>query len=141
MMPMHYNVTDVHARMVQAVSTLKRLPQHVLRGYISSWPEIAFERTEHGRGPGKIKIPPKAREIAEMDEAIRWLAWVPVLDRQVIWDMADAPPTPVFVIARQNGLSEAEVVWPGSTALACLKPSAMPPQPAKRSTTIGRRRL
>ena len=53
---MYYAPLDIDTRMTAAESTLRRLPAHVMRGYLSSWPEIAWEPTEHGRGLTKANF-------------------------------------------------------------------------------------
>jgi len=53
---MYYAPLDIDTRMTAAESTLRRLPKLVMRGYLSSWPEIAWEPTEHGRGLTKANF-------------------------------------------------------------------------------------
>lgn len=125
---MPYTVADIHTPMVQAASTLRMLPVQRLRGYKSSWSEVVRQVvTGYGWHDPTWRIPPKARAITEMDEALRWLTWVAGLARRVIWYMGEDPPRTVYAVARENGVVEAEVGLPWQFGLACIVHRLMRP--------------
>lgn len=75
---MHFTPLEVHARMVRTESTLSRFPRMVLAGPRSS--ASSARNTADMSAAGRSRL---AREITGMDEAPRWLAWVPLLKEYI----------------------------------------------------------
>ena len=80
-------VEDVANRFEQAARTARRLPPVRVQGYFSVWP--AFVRTEYermaGDDPPPVRFPPSPVEIDQMLEVMRWVQWLEVEQRHLVW--------------------------------------------------------
>lgn len=82
-----WTIIDVADRLDQAAITLKKIPKDKVQGYSSYWPEIVRKYIEaYGRESARYnKIPPSAKQITEMDEALRWLLWNDRYEAKLLW--------------------------------------------------------
>lgn len=78
---------DVAARFVEAAETGRRLPPVRVQGYFNVWP--AFVRKEwEGFADKDYKyrpLPPTPEAIERMLETMRWVQWLEVEQRHLIW--------------------------------------------------------
>ena len=87
-----WTVTDVADRFEEAVQTMHRLPSVRVQGYFNAWPDIvrtvwekmAAKTEDRGRLP-----PPPPDAISRMDETFRWLVWLEVEERKLVWMRAE----------------------------------------------------
>lgn len=79
-----------------------------MRGFGSGWPDVVRESIEsYGWNPAtKVKLAPSARDISQMQEAMGWLLWIGVLERQIVWGMAEGRR--IERLAWENGVSVAD---------------------------------
>lgn len=82
-----WTIEDVAARFVEAAETGRRLPPVRVQGYFNVWP--AFVRDEWERyGAGDLRplhFPPSPAAIERMLESMRWMQWLEVEQRHLIW--------------------------------------------------------
>jgi len=82
-----WSVEDVAARFEEAASTARRLPPVRVQGYFNSWPEVirtqweAFCAHENECRP----FPPTPEDIERMLETMRWVLWLEVEQRHLVW--------------------------------------------------------
>ena len=78
-------------RFNDAARTARRLPRVRVQGYFSLWP--AFVRTEYERlacdDPPPLRFPPTPRDVDQMLETMRWIQWLEVEQRKLVWMRAD----------------------------------------------------
>ncbi len=82
---------DVAQRIHEATQTAHRLPPVRVQGYFNLWPVMArseFERFAND-DPQPIRFPPSPLEIDRMMEVMRWMVWLDVDDRKLVWMRAD----------------------------------------------------
>ncbi|WP_343548977.1 DUF6362 family protein [Ralstonia sp.] len=83
-----WTIEDVATRLAEAASTSRRLPRERGQGYFSMWP--AFMRAQweafatEGR-PAYRPVPPSPAAIERMLEAMRWVQWLTVEQRHLVW--------------------------------------------------------
>lgn len=105
------DAVEVFEQIQRATRTLRRLPPVGVQNRFCNWPEIirSFYECYGWNDPDPPKIYPTSRQLTELDQVIRWLAWLsqhPAWgDRytRVIW--ARACRLPWRPIARQMGKS------------------------------------
>lgn len=82
-----WTMEDVAARFEDAASTGRRLPPVRVQGYFNSWP--AFVRTEWEAFAAHEKVyrpfPPSPEDIDRMLETMRWVQWLEVEQRHLVW--------------------------------------------------------
>lgn len=82
-----WNSDVVAQRFIEAARTARRLPPVRVQGYFSVWP--AFVRTEYermaGDDPPRLRFPPSPVEIDQMLEVMRWVQWLEVDQRKLVW--------------------------------------------------------
>ncbi len=80
-------VDDVAARFAEAVDTGRRLPRIEVQGYFNVWP--AFVRDEWETYPEEKPryhpLPPTPKAIDRMLEVMRWVQWLEVEQRHLVW--------------------------------------------------------
>ena len=78
-------------RLEEAAATMKRLPPVRVNGYSNFWPE--FLHTEMEKLQMELKstlLPATPEQITRMEEACRWLRFVPNIDdRRLLWLRAE----------------------------------------------------
>lgn len=85
--PDHWTGKEVAEQLEEAIYTLKRLPPHTVRGYRTIWPAIVYTTWEllaQEKLPMRLG-PPPAAAIDRMEETFRWIAWLEVEERQMVW--------------------------------------------------------
>ncbi len=94
---------EVRERLEEAADALRRLAIRVgPRGIRSSWPDIvreaaaefalAVQRGGRYRDMEAQPIPPSAKEIDRMDEALAWLGYLDPRGRKVVWARVNGAP-------------------------------------------------
>ena len=82
-----WTLEDVAARFFEAAETGRRLPPVRVQGYFSVWP--AFARKEWEGFTDKDyeyrPLPPSPEAIDRMLEAMRWVQWLEVEQRHLVW--------------------------------------------------------
>jgi len=80
-------VDDVAARFAEAVETGRRLPRVRVQGYFNVWPAFARDQWEAmDKDDHHLpRIPPDPRAIERMMETMRWVQWLEVEQRHLVW--------------------------------------------------------
>lgn len=89
-----WTVEDVAARFAEATRTARRLPPVPVQGYFNVWPTIIrqqWETLSHEAIPMR-PVPPSPEAIERMEEAMRWVQWLEVEDRHLVWMRAKDVP-------------------------------------------------
>ena len=81
-----WTIEDVAARFAEAADTARRLPRVQVQGYFNVWPVFARDAWEaypedHDYRP----LPPSPQAIDRMMEVMRWVQWLEVEQRQLVW--------------------------------------------------------
>jgi hypothetical protein len=77
----------VAERLAEAADVLARLPEEQVRGVYDLWPRIVGAPCTGG---GPAAAMPEA--IDRMDEALKWLTWLELEERRLVWLRADGMP-------------------------------------------------
>lgn len=80
-------IEDVAARFEEAALTARRLPAVRVQSYFNVWPPIvrsAWERLSQEEQPLRIG-PPSPEDVDRMLEVMRWVQWLEVEQRQLVW--------------------------------------------------------
>ncbi len=87
----HWTVTMVEERFVDAADTMKRLPDVRVTGHFNTWPKILYEFADLvGQEPPRFtRLPPTAEAISRMEATLEWLNWLQPADRKIVWLRAD----------------------------------------------------
>jgi hypothetical protein len=82
-----WTMDDVAARLAEAAETGRRLPRVGVQGYFNVWPEFKREPWEVMGSPqeGYRPLPPTPEAIDRMLEAMRWMQWLEVDERHLVW--------------------------------------------------------
>ena len=81
-----WTIEDVAARFDEAVSTACRLPPVRVQGYFNCWPEIKHMPWENmGAEPQIYRFPPDPASIERMLDVMRWVQWLTVEQRHLVW--------------------------------------------------------
>ena len=98
-----WTVDDVAERFAEAAETGRRLPRLVVQGYFNVWP--MFVRNEWETYPEEElhyrPLPPTPQAIERMLEVMRWVQWLEVEQRHLVWMRARQYPW--AIIARRFG--------------------------------------
>ena len=73
----------------EVISTIKKLPPVVIRGYFNSWPDIIHSPNElifQEKKPIRRLATPEA--ISRMEKTFEWMTWLEVEERKLIWKRA-----------------------------------------------------
>lgn len=78
---------DVAARFAEAAETARRLPRVRVQGYFNVWPEFKREPWEVMGAPegDHRSLPPSPEAVERMLEAMRWVQWLEVEQRHLVW--------------------------------------------------------
>lgn len=83
-----WTVTEVADRFEEAVSTLKRLPEHKVPSYFNTWPQVvrsAVEVMQAEKKPLRLG-PPSSSAIDRMEECFEWILWLEdETERRLVW--------------------------------------------------------
>ena len=81
-----WTMDDVAARFNEAAETARRLPRVRVQGYFNVWPEFKREIWEsNGDVDDYRPFPPTPQAIDRMLETMRWVQWLEVEQRHLIW--------------------------------------------------------
>ena len=82
-----WTIEDVAARFEEAASTGRRLPPVRVRGYFNSWPAIMRKEWETFSTDETVFRPclPSPEDIDRMLEMVRWVQWLEVEQRHLVW--------------------------------------------------------
>ena len=78
---------QVADRFTDAAATARRLPPVKVRGYFNCWPALArseWEAYSAGEAP-RVRFPPTPEDIERMLETMRWVLWLEVEQRHLVW--------------------------------------------------------
>lgn len=82
---------DVANRFEDAARTARRLPAVRVQGYFNVWPIIV--RTPYERmaveDPPVCRFPPTPQEVQQMLEVMKWVQWLEVEQRKLVWMRAE----------------------------------------------------
>lgn len=82
-----WKVDGVAARLMDAAETARRLPPVRVQGYFNTWPAFVREEWErysaddHEYRP----MPPSPEAIDRMLDAMRWMLWLDIESRHILW--------------------------------------------------------
>ena len=82
-----WTMEDVAARFEEAASTGRRLPPVRVQGYFNTWPVIVRKEWESFAADEKVfrPFPPSPEAIDRMLETMRWVQWLEVEQRHLVW--------------------------------------------------------
>ena len=82
-----WTMDDVAARFAEAAETAQRLPRVRVQGYFNVWPAFKREPWEVMGSPedGYRPPPPSPEAIDRMLETMRWVQWLEVEQRHLVW--------------------------------------------------------
>ena len=85
-----WSVEDVATRLHEAVATERGLPRVRVQGYFNLWPPIVRQEWERFAEPDRVvRIAPDPAAIDRMLETMRWVQWLEVDRRHLVWMRAD----------------------------------------------------
>ncbi len=72
------DAVEVFEQIERAIHTLRKLPRVAVKSRFCNWPDVVqnFMDAYGYSDPTPPKIVPTARQLTQMDEVIRWLAWL-----------------------------------------------------------------
>ena len=82
-----WTTEDVAARFEEAARTARRLPRVRVQGYFNVWPAIVRDQWEviGNDEPRAYRFPPEPKAIEQMMETMRWVNWLEVEQRHLVW--------------------------------------------------------
>jgi hypothetical protein len=82
-----WTAEEVAARFVEATETAHRLPRVKPEGYFNPWMALAFQMPDRYPDPERLyrPLPPSPEAIERMLETMRWMQWLEVEQRHLIW--------------------------------------------------------
>ncbi len=85
--PRVWTLEDVAAWLDESVGTSRRLPPVRVQGYFSVWPAFARREWEafSNDEPVYRPFPPSPDAIERMLETMRWMQWLEVEQRHLVW--------------------------------------------------------
>jgi hypothetical protein len=86
-----WTLEAVAARFAEASRTARRLPPARVQGYFNVWPPIVrspWERLSQEEEPLRWG-PPSPQDVERMLEVMRWVQWLEVEQRHLVWMRAD----------------------------------------------------
>ena len=103
----------VAQRFESAITTIRRLPAIRVSGYVSTWPEIFYDKHEIAMMDHKPKRwPATARQITEMEETCKWINFLDkVDDRKIVWYRASRLPWKEICVRLGIARSTANLKW------------------------------
>ena len=77
----------VAARLEEAANTRRRLPPVRVQGYYTVWPVFVRQEWETLAADEKVyrPFPPSPKDIDRMLEVMRWVQWLEVEQRHLVW--------------------------------------------------------
>ena len=82
-----WTVEDLANRFAEAAWTAHRLPRVGPRGYFNTWMTTAFQVPDRYPDPERLyrPMPPSPQDVERMLEAMRWVQWLEVEQRHLVW--------------------------------------------------------
>lgn len=82
-----WTTDDVAARFEEAATTGRRLPPVRVQGYFNCWPAFVRKEWEAFAADEKVyrPFPPSPEAIDRMLETMRWVQWLEVEQRHLVW--------------------------------------------------------
>ena len=82
-----WTVEDVANRFAEAAWSAHRLPRVGPRGYFNPWMTTAFQVPDRYPDPERLyrPMPPSPQDVERMLEAMRWVQWLEVEQRHLVW--------------------------------------------------------
>jgi hypothetical protein len=113
------DAVDVFEQIREATQTIRKLPRVAVRNRFCNWPDFirdyhaAYDPTkpDHHKTASDPFIPPTPKQLSELDEVIRWLAWLtthPAWGQKysrVIWAKACGVPFTIYSKRVRRGKS------------------------------------
>ncbi len=86
-----WTVDDVAARFAEAAETAHRLPRVGPSCYFNPWMTLAMQAPDRYPDPDRLyrPMPPTHESIERMLETSRWMQWLEVEQRRLIWMRAN----------------------------------------------------
>jgi hypothetical protein len=86
-----WTTEEVANRFHEAAITARRLPPVRVQGYFNTWPPIVRQAWEVLGADDAIyrSYPPTPQAVERMLEAMRWVQWLEVEQRHLVWMRAD----------------------------------------------------
>ena len=80
-------VDEVADAFIQAARTARKLPPVRVQGHFNAWPTIVRSPHERlaGDDPLVYRFPPTPAEVDQMLEVMRWVQWLEVEQRHLVW--------------------------------------------------------
>ena len=76
----------VEARLSEAASVLKRLPEPRRQGYFNTWPDYFYEFADLvGQEPQPMRLVPSPAAISRMEETLGWTVGLDPTDGKIVW--------------------------------------------------------
>ena len=78
---------QVADRFEDAAATARRLPPVKVQGYFNCWPALARSEWEaySAEEAPRVRFPPTPEDIERMLETMRWVLWLEVEQRHLVW--------------------------------------------------------
>jgi hypothetical protein len=78
---------QVADRFLDAAATARRLPPVKVQGYFNCWPALARSEWEaySAEEAPRVRFPPAPEDIERMLETMRWVLWLEVEQRHLVW--------------------------------------------------------
>lgn len=88
------DAVQVFEQIQRSVRTLRKLPRVTVRNRFCNWPEIvrSFYECYGWNDPDMPRIVPTARQLTELDQVIRWIAWLSQYGEEypkIVWARAE----------------------------------------------------
>jgi hypothetical protein len=82
-----WTIDDVAERFREAADTGQRLPPVRVQGYFNTWPTVIRSEWESFSADEKVyrPFPPEPKAIDRMLEVMRWVQWLEVEQRHLVW--------------------------------------------------------
>ena len=86
-----WTVDDVAARFAEAAETAHKLPRVRPGGYYNPWMTLAMQVPERYPDPERVyrSMPPSPQAVERMLETMRWVQWLEVEQRHLVWMRAN----------------------------------------------------
>ena len=86
-----WTAKEVAARFADAADTAHKLPRVRPGGYFNPWMTLAFQVPERYPDPERLyrPMPPSPQAVERMLETMRWVQWLEVEQRHLVWMRAN----------------------------------------------------
>jgi hypothetical protein len=85
-----WTIHEVAARFAEAAETARSLPPARVQGYANVWDVLLRTAPERRAAEeGRYHLPPTPAAIDRMLEVMRWVQWLDIESRHIVWMRAD----------------------------------------------------